>query len=640
MPIVGTTARRMRESRRRGDDAIRTVGQLRIGCFAAALASCLAAPASWAAAPPPLPDGPCKVVRQTNVSSRMRDGTILLADVYIPVAPGTFPVLLMRLPYNKSVAQTYVYHSPEWYASQCYVVAVQDVRGTYASTGDFYPFRNEQLDGYDSVEWAAGLPASNGKVGMYGFSYVGATQWLAAMAAPPHLAAIAPAMTSSDYFDGWAYQGGAFSLAFDESWPVSDLAPVAARRSGIETILDKLNEAKADITGTYRYLPIASYPWLFPDKPQIAGYFYDWVSHSTWDNYWKQWSPKLHYADVKVPALNLEGWYDVFLNGGIENFMGMRKQGGSPAAREGQQLVIGPYVHLPWQRKTGAMDFGPEADNRFNERQLRFFDHWLKGKPNGADKDPPVQVFVMGANTWRDATDWPIPGTQFTTFYLHSYGSANSSDGNGWLDERRPFLEAADRYVYDPANPVPSKGGHSCCREPLAPVGPYDQSAIEKRADVMVYSTPPLEKPVEVTGPITLTLYASTSAEDTDWTAKLVDVYPDGRAINLNNGILRARYRISLEHTELLTPDKVYRYTINIWPTSNLFGVGHRIRLEMSSSNFPHYSRNLNTGDAFGLTAQMTTASQAIFHNRHYPSALILPIMPQPVTAKAVAARQ
>jgi putative CocE/NonD family hydrolase len=601
------------------------------------MTGCMAT-ASWAAAPHQAADGPCKVVRQTNVPTYMRDGTILVADVYLPVASGNFPVLLMRLPYNKDVAQTYVYGSPGWYASQCYVVAIQDVRGTYASTGDFYPFRNEITDGYDAVEWAAGLPESNGKVGMYGFSYVGATQWLAAMSAPPHLAAIAPAMTSSDYFDGWAYQGGAFSLAFDESWPVGDLAPVAARRSGVETILDKLNQAKAEITATYKYLPIADYPWLFPDKPAIAGYFYDWVRHPTWDDYWKQWSPRLHYTNVKVPALNLEGWYDVFLNGGIENFMGMRKQGGSPAARAGQQLVIGPYVHLPWERKAGQLDFGPEADNRFNERQLRWFDYWLKGKPNGAEHDPPVQVFVMGANTWRDAADWPIPGTQFTTFYLHSYGEANSSGGNGWLDRRRPDLEAADRYVYDPSDPVPSKGGHSCCREPLAPVGPYDQSEIEKRADVMVYSTPPLERLVEVTGPITLTLYASSSAEDTDWTAKLVDVYPDGRAINLNNGILRARYRYSLERTVLLTPDKVYRYTINIWPTSNLFGVGHRIRLEVSSSNFPHYSRNQNTGDAFGLTAQMTTAAQAIFHNRRYPSALILPIMSRPVAAEAGAA--
>ena len=576
------------------------------------------------------------MVRQTNVPTIVRDGTTLLADVYIPDAEGTFPVLLMRLPYNKEAAQTYVYGSPAWYASQCYVVAIQDVRGTYASSGEFYPFRDEMADGYDSVEWAAGLPKSNGKVGMYGFSYVGATQWLAATQQPPHLAAIAPAMTSSDYFDGWAYEGGAFALAFDESWPVTTLAPTAARRSGVEALLDKLNTAKSEIQATYSYLPIHAYPWLFPDKPEIAGYFYDWLKHPTWDDYWKQWSPRLRYGDIRVPALNLSGWYDVFMNGSIENFTGMRKQGGSPEARMGQ-LVIGPYIHLPWERKIGDLDFGPEADNRADERQLRWFDYWLKGKPNGVDKDPPVQVFVMGANTWRSAADWPIPGTKFTTFYLRSNGEANSSGGNGMLTTERPDLEAADHFQYDPANPVPSKGGHSCCVADVAPLGPYDQSEIEQRADVLVYSTPPLEEPVEVTGPISLTLYAASSAEDTDWTAKLVDVYPDGRAINLNNGIIRARYRWSIERTELLTPDTITRYTIAIWPTSNLFAAGHRIRLEVSSSNFPHYDRNPNTGHPFGADSEMVVASQTVYHDRRRPSALVLPIIPQPIATAAPA---
>ena len=588
---------------------------------------------AWAAGPHQAADGPCKVVRQTNVPVTMRDATTLLADVYLQVEDGAYPVLLMRLPYNKEAAQTYVYGSPAWYASQCYVVAIEDVRGTYASTGDFYPFRDEMIDGYDSVEWAAGLPESNGKVGMYGFSYVGATQWLAATQRPPHLVAIAPAMTSSDYYDGWAYEGGAFSLAFDESWPVSDLAPNAARRSGVQSLLDKLNQGKSELQSSYSYLPIRSYPWLFPDKPELAGYFYDWVNHPTWDSYWKQWSVRQRYGDVQVPALNLAGWYDVFLNGSIENFVGMRKQGASPAARSGQQLVIGPYIHIPWDRKVGDVDFGPEAANRADERQLRWFDFWLKGKPNGADNDAPVQVFVMGANTWRSSADWPIPGTRFTTFYLQSYGEANSSAGNGMLTMERPPLEPADHFQYDPANPVPSKGGHSCCFANLAPLGPYDQSEIEKRADVLVYSTPPLEAPVEVTGPISLTLFAESSAVDTDWTAKLVDVYPDGRAINLNNGVIRARYRDSLEHTELLTPDTIYRYTIAIWPTSNLFGVGHRIRLEVSSSNFPQYDRNPNTGDPFGADAQMITASQTVYHDRRRPSALVLPIIPQPVVA-------
>src|SRR4051794_16255440 len=233
----------------------------------------------------------------------------------------------------------------------------------------------------------------------------------------------------------------------------------------------------------------------------------------------------------------------------------------------------------------------------------------------------------MGANTWREADDWPIPGTRFTRYYLHSYGTANSGNGNGSLSVEAPRAdEPADHFRYDPADPVPSRGGHSCCSAELARAGPADQAEVERRADVLVYSTPPLDTPVEVTGPISLTLFAQTTAADTDWTAKLVDVYPDGRAINLNNGIIRARYRDSLEHTELLTPDTIYRYTIAIWPTSNLFAVGHRIRLEVSSSNFPQYDRNPNTGDPFGANAQMITASQTVYHDRRRPSALVLPI--------------
>jgi uncharacterized protein len=574
------------------------------------------------------------VHKELNVPAKMRDGTVLLSDVYRPAQDGSYPVLLMRLPYNKASAQTYVYGSPDFYASQCYIVVIQDVRGMYASSGEFYPFRHEMDDGYDTVEWAAGLPGSNGKVGMYGFSYVGATQWLAAVQRPPHLAALAPAMTSSDYYDGWTYEGGAFSLAFEESWPVSDLSPVTATRLGDQSLLDRLLKAKADIHATYDSLPINRYPPLSPDRPELAGYFYDWVRHPTWDAYWQQWSIRKRYGAVQVPALNLAGWYDVFLKGSIENFVNMRKEGGSNLARSGQQLVIRPYIHIPWIRTAGDMDFGPEADNRTDDMQLRWFDHWLKDKPNGVETDAPVRVFVMGANTWRTAEDWPIPGTAFTKYYLHSYGVANSSNGNGQLTTEAPREdEPNDRFHYDPGNPVPSKGGHSCCFANLAPVGPYDQSDIEKRADVLVYSTPLLDRAVEVTGPITLTLFAATTAIDTDWTAKLVDVYPDGKAINLNNGIIRARFRRSLEKPDLLEPGKVYEYAIEVWPTSNLFAAGHQIRLEVSSSNYPQYDRNPNTGHPFGTDSEMISANQTIYHDAAHPSVLTLPIMPNPITA-------
>jgi hypothetical protein len=595
----------------------------------AAVSSTPFLPIAVEAAPP---KGPCTVSKQVDVPAKMRDGVTLLADVYSPTEPGSYPVLLMRLPYNKRAAQTYVYASPEFYASQCYIVAIQDVRGQYASQGVFYAFQNEMQDGYDSVEWAASLPRSDGKVGMYGFSYVGATQWLAAVMRPPHLVAISPAMTSSDYYDGWSYEGGAWSLAFEESWPIQTIALVSARRTGEQSAVAKINDATGTISKTYEYLPLKDYPWLSPGLPAVAGYFYDWLAHDTWDDYWRQWSIRKDYGRVQVPALNFDGWYDVFLNGAVENYIGMRKEGGSDTARSGGRLVIGPYLHLPWTRKSADVDFGSEADNPIEDLQVAWFDHWLKGKDNGADKAPPVRVFVMGADRWRDATDWPIPGTQFTSYYLHSLGEANSSGGNGRISIDKPAAdEPPDHYVYDPANPVPSRGGHSCCTPDVAPVGPANQADVEGRADVLNYSTPPLDHAVEVTGPVSLTLYASSSAVDTDWTAKLVDVFPDGRAINLNNGIIRARYRDSLERTSPITPGQIYKYVINVWPTGNVFLPGHQIRLEVSSSNFPHYDRNPNTGHPFGVDAAMWAASQTIYHDAEHASVLTLPIMAEPM---------
>ena len=349
-------------------------------------ASSLAGLAPYAAARPA--DGPCQVEKQLNVAARMRDGVTLYADVYRPRSAGSYPVILMRLPYNKDAAQTYVYAPPEFYASHCYIVVIQDVRGQYTSEGSFYAFRDEAQDGYDTIEWAAKLPGANGKVGMYGFSYVGATQWMPATLKPPSLVTIVPAMTSSDYYDGWSYEGGAWSLAFEESWPLVTIALTGSRRLGDQAVIDRMNEAIRDLWATYKFLPIKEYPWLSPDRPKVAPYFYDWIKHNTWDDYWKQWSIRTRYDQVQVPALNFSGWYDVFMNGAIENFVGMRAKGGSDLARKGQKLVVGPWIHLPWQQKVGEVDFGPEAANPVDELQLRWFDYWLKGKNNGVSERP------------------------------------------------------------------------------------------------------------------------------------------------------------------------------------------------------------------------------------------------------------
>jgi putative CocE/NonD family hydrolase len=582
----------------------------------------------------------CSYSQREDVPATMRDGTVLRSNVFTPDQPGRHPVILMRLPYDKDVAQTYVYASPGLYASHCYVVVVQDVRGQYKSDGFFYTFRDEATDGYDTIEWAAGLPKSNGRVGMYGFSYPGASQWLAATSRPPHLVTIVPAMTSSDYHDGWTYEGGALDQSFAEDWPLSTIANSAVRRYPDGAALDaEMNQAiKDEFTKWYWYLPLKDFPPLHPEDPRVAPYFVDWLAHPNNDAYWQQWSIRQRYQDVTVPALNFDSWYDIFIDGALENFNGMRESGGSEVARNGTQLVVGPWLHIPWSQQVGQIDFGPQAANPIDQLQLRWFDFWLKGIHNGVNKEPRVRIFVMGANEWRTADRWPLPGTRFRDYYLHSLGGATTASGNGWLSTERTKLDqhgpaiprqhveeaATDQYVYDPANPVPSIGGRF---QASVPGGPYDQRPILGRPDVLVFSTPPLRHDIEVTGPIAVTLYASSSATDTDWTAKLDDVYPDGTSMLIEYGIQRARYRDSETNPTLIEPGTIYRYTIHVWPTSNLFKAGHRIRLEISSSNFPMYDRNPNTGHPFAQDADLQTANQTIYHDDDHPSKITLPIV-------------
>lgn len=603
------------------------------GSFAVAALLALGGAAPAPAADPPA--GPCTYTEQRDVPATMRDGTILRSNVFTPVQAGSYPVILMRLPYNKDVAQTYVYASPGYYASHCYVVVIQDVRGQYKSDGFFYTFRNEATDGYDTIEWAARLPKSNGRVGMYGFSYPGATQWLPATLRPPHLVTIVPAMTSSDYHDGWTYEGGALDLSFAEDWPLTTIANSAVRRYPDGAALDaEMDEAARDeFVKWYWFLPLDRFPPLHPEDRRVAPYFFDWLAHPNNDAYWRRWSIRRRYHDVTVPALNFDGWYDIFINGALENFNGIRRHGGSAVARSGSQLVVGPWLHIPWRQKVGEIDFGPRAANPIDALQLRWFDHWLKGVPNGVGSEPRVRIFVMGANKWRSANRWPLPHTHYRKYYLHSAGHANSVRGDGRLSRKRPRAgrrreAATDRFTYDPTRPVPSIGGRF---QASVPGGPYDQGPVLRRPDVLVYTTPRLRHAVEVTGPITVTLWARSSARDTDWTAKLDDVYPRGRSMLIEYGIQRARYRASETHPTLIRPGRIYRYTIHVWPTSNLFKAGHRIRLEISSSNFPMYDRNPNTGHRFAHDAQLRTARQTIYHDARHPSAITLPIVSSPI---------
>ncbi|GAA4231858.1 CocE/NonD family hydrolase [Actinomadura meridiana] len=608
------------------------VRRLSLGTAAVVLAGAAAAPGASAVADGAgSADGKCEFTVQKDVPTTMRDGTVLRSNVFTPKGDEDFPVILIRLPYNKEGAENIFYANPDFYAKSCYIVVAQDVRGQYKSDGKFYAYRDEATDGYDTIEWSARLPHSNGKVGMYGFSYPGLTQWLPATLTPPHLVTIVPAFTSSDIYDGWTYEGGALYQSFTQSWPLFSLANSSVDRLPDGAKLSaEMNQASADLFSKwYRSMPLTKWPPLYPKDERVAPYFYDWIKHPSYDDYWKRWAIRDHYPQVKVPALNYGGWHDIFLGGTLENFAGMRAEAGTPQAREGSKVLIGPWTHGGSGRRAGAVDYGPDAVVSIDEIQMKWFDHWLKGVDNGTDKDPAVKVFVMGANKWRTADSWPLPGTQYTRYYLHSKGDANTLTGGGTLSTTPPdATEETDRYRYDPENPVPSFGGRF---QASVPGGSYDQRIVEMRPDVLVYSTPRLQADTEVTGPISVTLYAASSARDTDWTAKLTDVLPDGNSMLIRDGIQRARYRLTVERESLIRPGKVYKYTIKLWPTSNVFKAGHRIRLEISSSNFPMYDRNPNTGHRFGTDSRTRVASQRILHDAEHPSSITLPIQPKPV---------
>ncbi|HUI42378.1 MAG TPA: CocE/NonD family hydrolase [Terriglobia bacterium] len=572
------------------------------------------------AAAPAFADGPYRVVVERGVEAKMRDTTELSADIYRPDAPGTFPVLLERTPYDKRNEVEAALTG----AARGYVVVIQDVRGRYASQGDWYPFRHESDDGYDAVEWAARLPYSNGKVGMFGGSYVGATQMLAAIAHPPHLAGIFPVVTASNYHDGWTYQGGAFEQWFNESW-TSGLAQ------------DTLNRRVAGATNARQgdeVLPLTSYP-LFnlgllsqvAVLPRLAPYFLDWLAHPSYDEYWKRWSIEEHYPDIQVPAYVVAAWYDIFQGGSLRNYLGITEHGGSAEARAKTRLLVVIGGHAGGGPKIGEVDFGKQSVIDETGLTLDWYDWLLKGEQNDLAREKPVKLFVMGPNTWREESAWPPPEAKPVAYYLHSDGRANSGGGDGVLSTVAPTGEPADHFVYDPANPVPTTGGPLCCDGGHLAPGAFDQRKVEARSDVLVYTTPAFERDNEVTGPVSVDLYASSSTVDTDFTAKLVDVGPDGFARNLTEGIVRARYRDSQERPELMQPGTVYRLRVDLWSTANVFLAGHRLRLEISSSNFPRFDRNLNTGQDAAHSPDFVKTTNTVYHDREHPSTLTIDVV-------------
>ena len=559
-----------------------------------------------------------------NIAVPMRDGTVLRADVYRPAAPGRYPTLLTRTPYSKAQVPAGGANplNPVVAAFAGYAVVVQDVRGRFESEGDFVFFEHEQEDGYDSVEWCAAQSWSTGRVGMFGLSYVGLTQWQAAIAGPPSLRAIVPLLTDADYHHGWTYDGGAFQLGFNLSWALLTHAMDVKRlREPVPAALGRLQRLPELVAAR----PLDRLPALGEISTGRA--YRDWLEHPDDDDYWRRFNVPDRHAQITVPSLNIGGWYDLFTRGSITNYLGMRAGGGSEMARRGTRLVMGPWDHA-------AVLNGRVGDRQLSNRamflaaplHLRWFDHWLKEQDTGLLDEPPVQVFVVGPDEWRTCSDWPPPGTRFEPMFLQSSGRANGLDGDGVLAFQAPSDgRPPDRYTFDPANPVPSRGGVWNSQDGLS-AGLFDQRSVERRGDVLVYTSEPLEHPVEIVGPVTAVLWAETDAPDTDWTAKLVDVTPEGPAWNVCDGIIRARYRESFAMPVPITPGWPLEYTIDMRAAAYRFDAGHRIRLEVSSSSFPRFDVNPNTGTAIASERELQVARQAVYHDASHPSRVILPV--------------
>jgi len=504
----------------------------------------------------------------------LRDGCTLSADVYGPPGDGRFPVLLHKTPYDKRVAESHAYAHPIWYARRGYLVFVQDVRGLGIAGGEFYPMRDEARDGSESVAWAADLPGSKGAVGMYGFSYVGMTQLYAAAERPPALRAIAPAFAGAHPCDGWAYHKGALALAFVAWWTLH-LAQGNARRGGDAAAEARLADAARSLANRLWTDPIGAFLHE-PDLRRLAPFFYDWLAHDARDAYWESLALPTGAASPGVPALRIGGRYDTFLEGTLRNWTQRLSDGG-----DRQRLVVGPWIHNLWGPSAGSDHFGAAARHRVDAWQLAWFDRWLKDADTPGGEPAPAAWFVLSENLWRRAASWPDPGADVLNLYLHSNGLANSINGDGWLDPDPPSSEDPDLFVYDPADPVPSLGGRSCCVPGVAPMGPADQGPILPRNDVLVYTSRPLTRDVEIQGTVAAQLWAWSDADDTDFAILLAHVRPAGETINLCAGTQRARFRESLRHPKPIEPGAAYRYDIQVGSIAALIPRGHRLRVRV-----------------------------------------------------------
>lgn len=561
---------------------------------------------------------------ELDVPAPMRDGTVLRANLYRPRGDGPWPVLLTRLPYGKDLPLGTSVLDPVQAARRGFLVVVQDTRGRFTSDGDWSPMVHEALDGVDTIAWAAALPGSNGRVGMYGASYYGFTQWSAAVHAPPALRAIAPFITWSDPRNGVFFRGGALELGTSANWNLAMAMDVAVRRHRDDraALGSALHGIAADLDGLaangYRSLPLEDFAPL-----ARAGAIDHFRRLARADNDAEQVHETRiagRYEQVDAPAYIAGGWFDIFAQDTLDAYRAMR------AAGKTAKLLMGPWTHGTQRDPVGELTFGFGAsigfvDLRadFQSMQLRWFDHWLRDADTGVLDEPPVKVFQMGANRWLELADWPPPSRP-RELHLRAGGA---------LTEAPPVDgEAPEAFDYDPADPVPTRGG-ALLMAPGFPAGPFDQRAVEARPDVLLYTSDPLPQDLAVAGRVTVELWAASTAPDTDFVARLCDVGPDGRSLNLTDGIIRARHRCMRtgEAPSPIEPGKPYRYEIDLWSTCHVFQAGHRVRVQVTSSNFPRWDRNLNTGEPPGSATRMQVARQTVFHDRDRPSRLVLPVL-------------
>jgi putative CocE/NonD family hydrolase len=552
---------------------------------------------------------------ERGLTCRMTGGVRLVSDHYYPPGEGPFPTLLMRQPYGRDIASTVVYAHPAWFARHGYHVAIQDVRGRGGSEGDFYPFRNERKDGAETIAWLRSHPQCNGRIGMYGFSYQGLTQLLAAAEQPEGLVCIAPGMTACDLYRGWFYRHGALRLSSTLGWGIQILRE-DARRRGLEAASDALETAWSNLRSQLNFVPYGEIPAL--RDPGLPQYVTDWLAHDHTGEYWEALDVSRDIEKIAVPALHVSGWFDTYLNGSVDGFLALTKGAATEIAQRHQYLVAGPWIHIPWGDLIGGQNLGEEALLDTDALLLRWFNHWLKDSGE-FESEPRIRHFVLGENRWRSAAHWPEQPA--VALYLRSGGRANSRKGDGALAESAaPNDEPRDIFVYDPEVPVFAPGG------PLALSGPHDQAEAELGNNLLVYTGEPLREKLHVFGCPEVTLYAATSAASADFTAKLVRALPDGRAQLVCMGVARSSYLFAGESYQA---DAVQCWEFELDPTSCVFFPGERVRLEIASSAFPLYDRNPSTGGGAAKASQWNwgRSTQQILHTAACPSALYLPVV-------------